>query len=61
MTKRKDKTERRNLNTEEMEAMGFTDFSANNNEDGWPYPDDDDDETTERYSIEKSFTRGRSR
>jgi hypothetical protein len=40
---------RRNRNSEEMSAMGFTDMVYWADEDGWPYPDDDDLETTENY------------
>ena len=29
--------------------MGYVELQANANEDGWPYPDDDDEETTEHY------------
>lgn len=49
MSKRKPKDERRFLNSEESEAMGFADLQANADEDGWAYPDDDDDETTEKH------------
>ena len=58
-TPRRHKTERRNLNPEEMEAMGFADLKANDDEDGWPYPDDDDEETTEDYSTHPGMRRGR--
>jgi hypothetical protein len=47
--KRKPKDERRFLNSEESSAMGFTEMQDAADEDGWPYPDDDDDETTERF------------
>jgi hypothetical protein len=53
MTARKPKHKRRHLNSEEMEAMGFADLQHNADEDGWPYPDDDDPETTECYLIQR--------
>lgn len=58
MSKRKPKDERRFLNSEEAEAMGFTEMQAASDEDGWPYPDDDDDETTENY-LRKGRSDGR--
>ena len=48
---RRDKTEHRFLNSDEMESMGFTELKANDIEEGWPYPDTDDVETTECYRI----------
>lgn len=48
-TPRKDREDRRNLNAQEMHDLGFADLQAAADEDGWPYPDDDDDETTECY------------
>lgn len=49
MSKRKDKSERRNLNSEEMSNMGFVEMQEAADEDGWPYPDDDGEETTESF------------
>jgi len=40
---------RRNRSVQEMSAMGFTDMQTCADEDGWPYPDDDDEITTEHY------------
>jgi hypothetical protein len=47
--KRRPRKERRFLNSEESEAMGFVELQANADDTGWPYPDDDDEDTTERY------------
>jgi hypothetical protein len=46
---RADRDERRNLNSDEMYAMGFVDLLDASNDDGWPYSDTDDEETTEAY------------
>lgn len=46
---RRDKTERRNLNSEEMEAMGFTEMAIDRDDEGWPYPDNDDSDDTEKW------------
>lgn len=51
-----DRSVRRNLNAQEVYAFGFVDLKTNSDEDGWPYPDDDDAETTERYHYDR-FTR----
>lgn len=48
-TPRKDRNKRRNLNSQEMHDMGYAELRENANEDGWPYPDSDDPETTEDY------------
>ena len=48
-TNRKSRDKRRNLNTDEMHDMGFVELQEHATEDGWAYPDDDDDETTERH------------
>jgi hypothetical protein len=32
-----------------MYAMGFVDLMAADDDDGWPYSDTDDEETTESY------------
>lgn len=48
-TPRKDRNKRRNLNSQEMHDLGYADLRTNADEDGWPYPDDDDPETTEDY------------
>jgi len=48
-TPRKDRDKRRNLNSQEMHDLGYADLRTNSDEDGWPYPDDDDAETTEDY------------
>ena len=40
---------KRNRSSQEMYAMGFADLAANASEDGWAYPDDDDEETTEGW------------
>lgn len=47
--KRQDREKRRNLNSQEMHDMGYVDLQSNADEDGWAYPDDDDEETTENY------------
>lgn len=39
----------RNLSSIEMYAMGFCDMQTLADEEGWAYPDDDDEETTEQY------------
>ena len=33
--------------------MGFVDMKAHSDEDGWPYPDGDDPETTECYHTDR--------
>ena len=45
--KRRDRSERRNLNSQESHDLGYYDLQSQADEDGWPYPDDDDEETTE--------------
>jgi hypothetical protein len=45
---------RRALSSSEMYAMGFAELAEHDDEDGWPYPDDDEPETTESY-ITGSF------
>lgn len=40
--KRKDRSERRNLNAEEAASLIFTDFQNRADEYGWPFPDYDD-------------------
>lgn len=62
MPERKSRHRRRHWNAEESEAMGFVDLQENADEDGWPYPDDDDEETTENYMTgtaeeRRAFTR----
>ena len=47
--KRRDRSERRNLNSQESHDLGYTDLQSQADEDGWPYPDDDDEETTEDF------------
>lgn len=39
--------ERRNLNIEESYSLGFVDMQERQSDDGWPYDDCDDEETTE--------------
>lgn len=46
-TPRRDREQRRNLNSQEMYNMGFAELQENSDEDGWAYADDDDEETTE--------------
>ena len=46
-----DREQRRNLNSDEMYSLGFADLQFNSDEDGWPYPDDDDEETTENRAV----------
>lgn len=60
-TPRKDRKTRRNLNAQEMHDMGYADLRANADEDGWPYPDDDDVETTERYMGKNGKVRDNGR
>ena len=36
-----------------MHDLGFVDLA--NTDDGWPYPDSDDDETTERYLVQYEY------
>lgn len=50
--RRIDRMFRKNLNSQEMHDLGFTDLKTRSDEDGWPYPDDDDPETTECYHID---------
>lgn len=47
--KRRDRSQRRNLNSQESHDLGYYDLQAQADEDGWPYPDDDDEETTEDF------------
>ncbi len=42
---------RRNLSVAKASAMALTDLNENFNREGWPYPDCDDDETTERFTT----------
>lgn len=49
MGKRKNKEDRRNLNSEEMSNMGFAEMQELADEDGWAYSDDDGGETTESF------------
>lgn len=61
-TPRRDRDKRRNLNAQEMHDMGFAELRENADEDGWPYPDDDDPETTEdRLDCNKKRRRSRRR
>jgi hypothetical protein len=54
-----DRDQRRNLNSDERYAFGFTDMQYFADEDGWPYPDDDDEETTENRAV-SIFGHGRA-
>lgn len=44
---------RRSLNVREMYSMGFVDMKSHSDEDGWPYPDSDEPETTECYHTDR--------
>lgn len=46
---RKPREHRRSLNSDESESLGFADMWAAADEEGWPYPDDDDEDTTESH------------
>ncbi len=48
--RRTPRQQRRNLNSEEMYALGFVEMQARADNDGWPYADDDDFETTENWT-----------
>ncbi len=60
-TERRGRESRRNLNAQEMHDMGYADLKANADEDGWPYPDDDDEETTEDRGVDFRKRRDRRR
>ena len=51
---RRDRSQRRNLNSQEMHDMGYAELRENADEDGWAYPDDDDDETTDQRGNESA-------
>jgi hypothetical protein len=57
--KMRDRNQRRNLNANEMYALGFVELAIDNDDDGWPYRDDDDDETTENRLIKSLAQLGR--
>jgi len=46
---RRSREDRRNLNIDEMESMGFVDMWELSEREGWCYDDCDDMETTECY------------
>lgn len=46
--KRRDRSERRNLNSQESHDLGYYDLQSQADEDGWPYPDDDEETTENR-------------
>lgn len=51
---RKDRSERRGLNTDEVEGMGYVQMNEAADEEGWPYPDEDDPETTEYHAERRA-------
>ena len=60
-TPRKERSNRRNLNSQEMHDMVYVDMRASADEDGWAYPDDDDAETTEDYMTRDGHIRNGQR
>jgi len=57
MTARRDRDSRRNRNSDEMYAAGFTELRERADEDGWPYPDvETGEESTEHYMAEDPRT-----